>query len=217
MSANVTIISGDQRHCLCIEDSSGNFQKYYDEALQRGFVSINRSRVIVVGQDGAGKSCLVDSLLVRLFESGEASTEGATVTMTYTAVSGWVATNRKDYLDRLIAEGCYRNLQHSALNASAAESISSADKIDSHSELEEKAEEAKSVQPAEAVGIEAKTLTHNQLILMSSFIAEKPSVEDLRDRTLGVRDMWDLGGQEVYLALTRLSCQTPLGCLYTWL
>ena len=200
IAADVTIISGDQRQCLCIQDSSGNFQKYYDEALQRGFVSINRSRVIVVGQDGAGKSCLVDSLLDRLFESGKASTEGAAVTMTYTAVSGWVATNRKEHLDTLVAEGCYRNLQQSALNESASESASSADKTDSRSELEEKAEEAKSLRPAEVVGIEAKTLTHNQLNLMSSFIAEKPSVEDLRDRTLGVRDMWDLGGQEVYLA-----------------
>ena len=209
MSANVTIISGDRRQCLCIQDSSGNFQKYYDEALHRGFVSINRSRVIVVGQDGAGKSCLVDSLLDRLFESGKASTEGAAVTMTYTTVSGWVATNRKEHLDTLIAEGCYRNLQQSALKESASESASSADKINSYSEPEEEAEEAgnrvspvktKSVRPAEAVGIDAKTLTHNQLNLMSSFIAEKPSVEALRDRTLGVRDIWDLGGQEVYLA-----------------
>ena len=209
IAADVTIISGDQRQCLRIQDSSGNFQKYYDEALQRGFMSINRSRVIVVGQDGAGKSCLVDSLLDRLFESGKASTEGAAVTMTYTAVRGWVATNRKEYLDTLIAEGCYRNLQQLALKESASESAFSADEINSYSEPEEEAEEAgnrvspvktKSVRPAEAVGIEAKTLTHNQLNLMSSFIAEKPSVEDLRDRTLGVRDIWDLGGQEVYLA-----------------
>ena len=184
------------------ENSSSffDFQKYYDKALQRGgSVSINRSRLIVVGQDGAGKSCLVDSLLNRPFESGKASTEGAAVTMSYTEVSGWKATNRKEHLDPLIAEGCYSdNLQQSALKKNTSESTYSADKIKSESQQE--AARTKSVRPAEEVGIEAKMLTHNQEILVSSFLAEKPSVEDLRERTLGVRDIWDLGGQEVYLA-----------------
>ena len=49
-------------------ESDNSFQEIYDEALKRGSVTVNRSRLIVVGQDRAGKSCLVDSLLNRPFE-----------------------------------------------------------------------------------------------------------------------------------------------------
>ena len=203
VTAYVTIISGDLRHCLRIEDSSSNFQKIYDKALQRGFVSINRSRVIVVGQDGAGKSCLVDSLLNRPFEREKASTEGAAVTMSHTAASGWKATDNKEYLDPLIAEGCYRsNLQQTALTASASKPISSAEVKKPPSQLKEAPKahhrasrvKTKSERRAEVVCIEAKTLTHNQQALVTDFLADKPS------ETTSVRDVWDLGGQEVYLA-----------------
>ena len=64
---------------------------------------MNRSRVIVTGQDGAGKSCLVDSLLNRPFAKDKASTEGAAVDMVHTTTSDWVATDSKDHLDPLIA------------------------------------------------------------------------------------------------------------------
>ena len=209
MTAYVTIISGDLRHCLRIEDSSSNFQKIYDKALQRGFVSINRSRVIVVGQDGAGKSCLVDSLLNRPFEREKASTEGAAVTMSHTAASGWKATENKEYLDPLIAEGCYRsNLQQTALTASASKPISSAEVKKPLSQLKEALKahhrasrvKTKSERRAEVVCIEAKTLTHNQQALVTDFLADKLSESDLRERTISVRDLWDLGGQEVYPA-----------------
>ena len=203
VTAYVTIISGDRRHCLRIEDSSSNFQKIYDKALQRGFVSINRSRVIVVGQDGAGKSCLVDSLLNRPFERGKASTEGAAVTMSHTAASGWKATDNKEYLDPLIAEGCYgSNLQQTALTASASKPISSTEVKKPLSQLKDAPKahhrasqvKTKSERRAEVVCIEAKTLTHNQQVLVTDFLADKPS------ETTSVRDVWDLGGQEVYLA-----------------
>ncbi|XP_065831023.1 uncharacterized protein [Oscarella lobularis] len=209
VTAYVTIESGDRRHFLRIQDSSGNFQEIYDRALQRGSVSINRSRVIVVGQDGAGKSCLVDSLLNRPFESEKASTEGAAVTMSHTAASGWKATDNKEYLDPLIAEGCYRsNLQQTALTESASKRNSSAKVKKSLSQTKEAPKahhhasqvKTKSVRRAEVVCIEAKTLTHNQQILVTDFLADKPSESDLRERTISVRDIWDLGGQEVYLA-----------------
>ena len=201
VTAYVTIISGDRRHCLRIEDSSSNFQKIYDKALQRGFVSINRSRVIVVGQDGAGKSCLVDSLLNRPFEREKASTEGAAVTMSHTAASGWKATDNKEYLDSLIAEGC-SNLQQTALTASASKPISSAEVKKPLSQLKDAPKahhrasrvKTKSERRAEVACIEAKTLTHNQQVLVTDFLADKQS------ETTSVRDVWDLGGQEVYLA-----------------
>ena len=216
LSAYVTIESGDRRQRLHIQDSSRFFQEFYDKALQRGFVSIDRSRVIVVGQDGAGKSCLVDSLLNRPFESGKASTEGAAITMTHTAASGWIATNSKDFLDRFIAEGCYCNLQQSSLKESASEPTTFSEAKNFPFQLEEAPEadhlaslvEAETVHLAKkfkgdnlnSVGIEAKTLTPNQQLLVTNFLADKPSEEDLREGTLSVRDIWDLGGQEVYLA-----------------
>ncbi|XP_065836545.1 uncharacterized protein [Oscarella lobularis] len=201
-------------------------QEIYDDALKRGSVTVNRSRVIVVGQDGAGKSCLVDSLLNRPFEKDKASTEGAAVAMTHTAAtSGWVATNTKDHLDPLIAEGVYRMKQQqsplirrhdNSLELSyevielddikdledAKEGISdlvygtpkAVDVVQQPPSVETLAEDLK------AVGMEAKTLTANQQQLVNTFLTNRPTEDDLIKQSLGVRDIWDLGGQEIYLA-----------------
>ncbi|XP_065846207.1 uncharacterized protein [Oscarella lobularis] len=202
-------------------------QKIYDEALKRGSVTVNRSRVIVAGQDGAGKSCLVDSLLNRPFEKDKASTEGAAVAMIHTATSGWVATESKDHLDPLIAEGVYR-MNQKQLTLETTQKVSS--ESSSHFVIESKDLEPKSemttadesercydpstaVDSAEptplvetlkenliTVGMEAKTLTANQQQLVDTFVKSKISEEELKKHVLGVRDIWDLGGQEVYLA-----------------
>ena len=207
-------------------EKEAHSQAIYDEALKRGSVTVNRSRVIVAGQDGAGKSCLVDSLLGRPFEKDKASTEGAAVAMIYTATSGWVATDSKDHLDPLIAEGVYRmNQQQSLLKdlhiVSSESSLIAvmAKDFDSKSEkVEAKISEnhygtpsaLDTVEPAPAVetleeglnaiGIKAKTLTAKQQKLVNTFLESRPSEEDLRKKTLGVRDIWDMGGQEIYLA-----------------
>ncbi|XP_065830864.1 uncharacterized protein [Oscarella lobularis] len=212
-------------------ESEDRFQEIYDEALKRGSVTVNRSRLIVVGQDRAGKSCLVDSLLNRPFESEKASTEGAAVAMTHTAASGWVATDSKDHLDPLIAQGVYRmNQQQSASKSSHDNSpeFSHVDKssedFDSkiaESEVRASAAEVHSASSLEALGndlkamgIEAKTLTPNQQELVSTFLENKPSEEDLNRQSLGVRDIWDLGGQEVYLAThSALMPDTKTFCL----
>ena len=171
---------------------------------------MNRSRVIVTGQDGAGKSCLVDSLLNRPFERDKASTEGATVAMTHTASSGWAVTSSKDHLDALIAEGVYSmNQQRSSLKDGQKIStqfsrfvVESYD-FDSSSQVDS-AEPAYPLQSLaedlQAFGLQAKTLTPNQQQLVSTFLKNKPSEEDLGKQILGVRDIWDLGGQEIYLA-----------------
>ncbi|XP_065846196.1 uncharacterized protein [Oscarella lobularis] len=208
--------------CQETADPSDRSQEIYDEALKRGSVTVNRCRVIVAGQDGTGKSCLVDSLLNRTFEKKKASTEGAAVTMTHTATRGWIATDSKDHLDPLIAEGVYRMNQQQLTSKSWQEGSSEsshfvlnsrepnvkskdaeADKIDLSTAINH-------LKPAPAVethsedlkmfGIEAKTLTAGQLQLVKTFLTNRPSEEDLRERILGVRDIWDLGGQEVYLA-----------------
>ena len=201
------------------EEREVRFQEIYDDALKCGSVTVNRSRVIATGQDGAGKSCLVDSLLNKPFEKDKASTEGAAVAMTHTATSGWIATDSKDHLDPLIAQGVYSSMnqqrsinlpegQHvdrSLQNVSTESAIAEAAVADSG--LHTSSPELSSAPPPEelgkdlkAVGIEAKALTPNQQELVSTFLVNKPSEEDLKRQSLGVRDIWDLGGQEIYLA-----------------
>ncbi|XP_065831585.1 uncharacterized protein [Oscarella lobularis] len=218
----------DEESALIVEEvssyqeSESHLQEIYDEALKRGSVTVNRSRVIVSGQDGVGKSCLVDSLLDRPFERDKASTEGAAVAMTHTATSGWVATDSKDHLDPLIAQGVYyrMNQQQSPSHDSSPElplavkpsqdyipvagsAIAEAEgsglrtstpEVDSAPSLDALRNDLK------AVGIEAKTLTPNQQELVSTFLKDRPSEDDLKRESLGVRDIWDLGGQEIYLA-----------------
>ena len=178
---------------------------------------MNRTHITVVGQDRAGKSCLVDSLLNRPFEREKASTEGAAVAMTHTAASGWVATDSKDHLDPLIAQGVYRMKQQLTSQENSSEPSHfvkrQSEDFDSKLEVAEEAEHHTSTVEVEssrvvkvleddlkAVGTEAKTLTANQQQLVNSFLKNKPSEEDLSKQSLGLRDIWDLGGQEVYLA-----------------
>ncbi|XP_065831561.1 uncharacterized protein [Oscarella lobularis] len=211
--------SSDEEASLSGRESEVRFQEIYDDALKRGSVTVNRSRVIITGQDGAGKSCLVDSLLNRPFERDKASTEGAAVAMTHTATSGWVATDSKDHLDPLIAQGVYSSMNQQlsinlpeglhvdrSLQNDSTESVISEAAV-AESGFHTSAPEWSSAPPPEelgkdlkAVGIEAKTLTPNQQELVSTFLVNKPSEEDLKRQSLGVRDIWDLGGQEIYLA-----------------
>ena len=216
----------EKRANVFSEEKAEYSQEIYDEALKRGSVTVDRSRVIIAGQDGAGKSCLVDSLLNRPFEKNKASTEGAAVAMTHTATSGWVATDSKGHLDSLIAQGVYlMNQQQSTLEIRRKGSSESSRFVLESRDLDTESEEAEaeepdshgstfttddSLEPAHAVeiladdlktvGMEAKTLTANQQQLVSTFLTNRPSKEDLSKQALGVRDIWDLGGQEVYLA-----------------
>ncbi|XP_065842820.1 uncharacterized protein [Oscarella lobularis] len=194
------------------EDTDEIFQKIYDEALKRGSVAVNRSRVIITGQDGAGKSCLVDSLLSRPFAKDKASTEGAAVDMVHTTTSDWVATDSKDHLDPLIAEGVYRMNQQQLSSECWQEGSSKLSPfvIDSESDIDKSEPALDSVVPVERVetlaenlqkvAMEAKTLTTNQQQLANTFVINRPSEEELSKQILGVRDIWDLGGQEIYLA-----------------
>ena len=137
--------------------------------------------------------------------------------MTHTAASGWVATDSKDHLDPLIAQGVYRMKQQLTSQENSSEPSHfvkrQSEDFDSKLEVAEEAEHHTSTVEVEssrvvkvleddlkAVGTEAKTLTANQQQLVNSFLKNKPSEEDLSKQSLGLRDIWDLGGQEVYLA-----------------
>ena len=84
----------------------------YKQALASGSVPINRYRVMVVGQDGAGKSCLIDSFLNRPFKAKNPSTNGVAIHMAVTAAEGkegqntWTEENDKaQHLKDLLAAG----------------------------------------------------------------------------------------------------------------
>ena len=54
-------------------------QLAYERALQDGYVMVYRGRILLIGQDRAGKTSLKKSLLGLPFDSGEQSTEGIEV------------------------------------------------------------------------------------------------------------------------------------------
>eukprot|EP00118_Oscarella_pearsei_P018496 m.189631 g.189631 ORF g.189631 m.189631 type:complete len:115 (+) comp39418_c0_seq2:1054-1398(+) len=78
-------------------------------ACKFGTVPVSRCRLIVVGQDGAGKSCFIDSLLDRPYKSKNPSTRGIAIDTAITAAKGrgdggpWSPCD--DYLDKYIAAG----------------------------------------------------------------------------------------------------------------
>ena len=194
-------------------EENRHIQRIYDEALKRGSVTVNRSGIIIVGQNGAGKSCLVDSLLNRPFEVNKLSTEGAAVTMTHTVAREWVATESIDHLDSLVAESCYRVTRELTIPTSRREPESSESAMELKSpdygitaepeplrqEMTQQSSEPLKKDLKE-IGELVKTLTPNQQRLVDNFLRNRPSEEDLLRQGVGIRDIWDLGGQEVYLA-----------------
>ena len=54
-------------------------QVAYERALQDGYVTVYRGRMLLIGQDRAGKTSLKKSLLGLPFDSEEQSTEGIEV------------------------------------------------------------------------------------------------------------------------------------------
>ena len=79
-------IDGEVERRLQIKDSIDD--DIYQQALDFGSVPINRYRVMVVGQDGAGKSCLIESFLGRPFKAQNPSTDGIAIHVAVTAAEG---------------------------------------------------------------------------------------------------------------------------------
>ena len=62
-----------------IESRGEKVQRAYIKALSYGFVKVYRGRILVVGQQGAGKTCLKKNLLGLPFDANEKSTDGIQV------------------------------------------------------------------------------------------------------------------------------------------
>ena len=88
-------------------------QSVYTKALSSGSIPVNRYRLMVVGKDGAGKSCFIDSLLDRPFKPANPSTDGIAIDVAVTAAEGrkghvaWAAheVHEGQYLDQYFAAG----------------------------------------------------------------------------------------------------------------
>ena len=166
----------------------------FNEALKHGFVRVDRLRMIVVGQDGAGKSSFVDSLLNRQFEKNKASTEGAAIVMAHTSADGWVPKDGKEHLDFLMAQGC------SERSHSEHEKIAESDPPSFGSDVRSTASTESLQSDLKKLETETKTLTANQKLIMKSYFAERQKEGDHSNQSRKVRDIWDLGGQEVFLS-----------------
>ena len=92
----------------------------YAEAVIAGSVIVNRCRVLVVGKDGSGKSCLVDSFLARPFQADRPSTIGAAVSLVVTSTQGWLQVKSKDvqHLENYILDGLASTDRQQGLAAS---------------------------------------------------------------------------------------------------
>ena len=87
-----------------IESQGEKAQRAYIKALSDGFVEVYRGRILIVGQDGAGKTCLKNSLLGLQFDPNEKSTEGIEVDPSKCeidvdkGVKNWQSTGKNEQL-----------------------------------------------------------------------------------------------------------------------
>lgn len=87
-----------------IESQGEKAQRAYIKALSDGFVEVYRGRILIVGQDGAGKTCLKNNLLGLPFNQKEKSTEGIEVDPSKCeinvdqGVKNWQSTGKNEQL-----------------------------------------------------------------------------------------------------------------------
>ena len=84
-----------------IESQGKNAQRAYIKALSDGFVKVYRGRILVVGQAGAGKTCLKNNLLGLPFDPNQKSTDGIKVDpskfeIDVDQVKNWQSTGNKN-------------------------------------------------------------------------------------------------------------------------
>ncbi|XP_065840232.1 uncharacterized protein [Oscarella lobularis] len=153
----------------------------YQKALAFGSVPVNRYRVMVVGQDGAGKSCLIDSFLGRPFKAKNPSTDGVAIHMAVTAAEGkegqhtWTEENDKaQHLKDLLAAGYVFKKKDQKSNPTEAVSR---------------------LEPAEhTTEFDIKKLAD------SEYLKSDEALAALKKCEVNQKLLWDLGGQEMYLA-----------------
>ncbi|XP_065837476.1 uncharacterized protein [Oscarella lobularis] len=193
----------------------------YAEAVIAGSVVVNRCRVLVVGKDGSGKSCLVDSLLYKLFQADRPSTIGAAVSLAVTSTHRWEQVESKDaqHLEGYIADGLARTDQQCLAASSqlsedetpfenlrkvggfaGRESFSGQSK--SNQTDSGSASKAECKDTAEATfTAKIKSIKTQQTKLLCHPHEERERCSRLYGASQNTKHIWDLGGQEAYLTM----------------
>lgn len=118
-----------------IQAQGGAAKLLYEKALKEGSVNVYRGRVLLVGQDRAGKTSLKKSLLGLPFNPKEQSTEGIEVNpsvceIEVDQVKNWSSTSKhkpslaefSEDISRMLAENQYQWILHEAKEDSKMES-----------------------------------------------------------------------------------------------
>ncbi|XP_065835918.1 uncharacterized protein [Oscarella lobularis] len=185
------------------------------EALASGSVPINRYRVMVVGQDGAGKSCLIDSFLDRPFKPQNPSTDSIAIHMAVTAAEGKTGQHpwrqeeyeKAQHLNKYLAAGYViteRQHQATALNQAQAASCAKetgaatyAKKRKLH-QRKSRSDETELDQHIEEITKNEK-LTSEQHQMIAEYLRSSEALASLEKFDVISKFIWDLGGQERYL------------------
>ncbi|XP_065833067.1 uncharacterized protein [Oscarella lobularis] len=190
----------------------------YKQALASGSVPINRYRVMVVGQDGGGKSCLIDSFLGRPFKAQNPSTDGIAIHVAVTAAEGKAGQHtwhkeeyeKAQHLDKYLAAGYVitkRQHQETLTQSDATEreapedekmsseyrevfaSDNDADFSSATRELDRRIEEI----------TKDENLTAEQQKMFAEYLQSSEALAGLENFEVSSKLLWDLGGQERYL------------------
>ena len=188
------------------------FKKIYERALKTGEARISRARFVIVGQDGVGKTCLVNSLLKKVFHPC-ASTDGVACTLVMRNVIDWIEVKCDDdkhghYLDSSI-HGTTGSMQSNFEKdpVSATDVISEPQlAVESSRKHRRKVEERSAIESdVEPVQIDSDELlrddvdklTPSQRRELRRFMNDPGESESKKDQL--IINVWDHGGQECYL------------------
>eukprot|EP00118_Oscarella_pearsei_P021112 m.234795 g.234795 ORF g.234795 m.234795 type:complete len:554 (+) comp40118_c0_seq8:71-1732(+) len=218
-------------------------EKTYLQALESGTVPVNRYRLIVVGQDGAGKSCLIDSLLDRPFKPTNPSTDGIAIDVAVTAAEGtgtgssWTAGDDRQYLDKYMAAGYVITQKTPVSDIQTKEKVASVEELQTtNQELETSVKRFKrtplefedSLQSQSETDInfvstvldeyireitKNEKLTEEQKRIVRELLDSTEELDKLQNCEVDVKLLWDLGGQERYL--TTHAALMPAKSFYT--
>eukprot|EP00118_Oscarella_pearsei_P021579 m.242844 g.242844 ORF g.242844 m.242844 type:complete len:856 (+) comp40228_c1_seq4:299-2866(+) len=196
---------------------------HFENAVRSGSVPVIRSRLVVVGPDGAGKTSFVDSLLGRRFKENRPSTDGVAIEIAVTeADEEWKEERDGDlqYLDKQIARATA--LQMKGDQFLGTEEMESKFSIGLHGNAEgDTGPTTSSTRPSlfaritfffrrlfgssnipeKRVNVESSEKTSVKVELsteQTEAIISKASFQILE--SLRTKHIWDLGGQETYLA-----------------
>eukprot|EP00118_Oscarella_pearsei_P004011 m.16650 g.16650 ORF g.16650 m.16650 type:complete len:1047 (+) comp27052_c0_seq3:115-3255(+) len=206
-------------------EQSSAAEKIYQKAVQSGgVVPVVRSRLVVVGPDGAGKTSFVDSLLGRPFKKNRPSTDGVAIDIAITeADQEWQEEAKEgiQYIDKHIARAVYEmELQEDDTTAESVVGVHDSGIENTELPAQPSFPSTKPpIQQKDTNSVPPNSQTNSEIQFgndpekeasNTSYDLElteeqKDLLEDFRGsyqrlKRLKTKHIWDLGGQETYLS-----------------